>query len=186
MAISQRQMTLEAFLKLPEQEPELEYIEGRVTKKVSPQGRHSLLQKAILEVIDGFARPIRLAQAFPELRTTWAGSSPVPDVSVYRWSRIPTDENDEIANDFTTPPDVAIEIRSPGQTRAGQIRRCRWYVERGVEISLLVDDLERTVRRFEQGREPVVLRGSDRVELDNVLPGFVLTVDQLFGALRLG
>ncbi|MEA2631108.1 MAG: hypothetical protein QOE66_1327, partial [Chloroflexota bacterium] len=36
-------MTLEEFLTLPEDRPYLEYIDGRIKAKVSPQKKHSLL-----------------------------------------------------------------------------------------------------------------------------------------------
>ena len=37
-------MTLEEFLQLPEEEPSLEFIDGRVEQKVSPQKKHSATQ----------------------------------------------------------------------------------------------------------------------------------------------
>ena len=36
-------LTLEEFLKLPEEKPYREYIDGRIEVKVSPQSKHSLL-----------------------------------------------------------------------------------------------------------------------------------------------
>jgi Uma2 family endonuclease len=89
MAIAQRRMTLEEFLRLPEEEPALEYEDGMVTQKVAPKGRHSALQSGWVKLIDGYAVPRRLARAFPELRAGFAGASPVPDVSVYAGSASP-------------------------------------------------------------------------------------------------
>jgi hypothetical protein len=37
-------MTLVEFLALPEEEPALEFADGRVEQKVSPKGKHSGLQ----------------------------------------------------------------------------------------------------------------------------------------------
>ena len=83
MAVSQR-LTLEEFLRLPEEKPALELMHGVVGQKVSPKTRHSTLQAKSVELINRFAEPARLAFAFPELRTTFAGASVVPDVSVLR------------------------------------------------------------------------------------------------------
>src|SRR5438477_9938015 len=87
MAVTQRRLTLEEFLELPEEEPALEYFEGRITQKVPPKLRHSALQFEVAKLIDSFARPLGLARAFPELRTTYtdADASLVPDVAVFRW-----------------------------------------------------------------------------------------------------
>ena len=100
MAISQQPLTLEEFLKLPEKKPALEFEDGVVTQKVAPKGRHSALQFDLAERFNHFARPLRLARAFPELRTTFGGVSRVPDVAVYRWERIPRDAAGDVADDF--------------------------------------------------------------------------------------
>jgi hypothetical protein len=54
-----------------------------------------------------------------------------------------------------------------------------------VEISLMVNPLNRTVTLYQAGVSTCELRGCDRIDLDRVLPGFELTVEDLFGALGL-
>jgi Uma2 family endonuclease len=66
--------------------------------------------------VDAFAEPRRMARAFPELRTVFGGAAYVPDVAVYRWERIPPTAEGEVPDDFTEPPDIAVEIISPGET----------------------------------------------------------------------
>ncbi len=101
---------------------------------MSPKGRHSALRAALVERINHFAKPRRLAYAFPELRATFAGRSYVPDVAVYRWERIPRRPDGTVVDDILTPPDLAVEIASPEQRLAGLIRRCLWHVQHGVQI----------------------------------------------------
>src|SRR6266849_3246397 len=113
MALTQERIGLEQFLKLPEDKPALEYYDGMVIQKVSPKTRHSTLQGELVERINGFARPRHLAKAFPELRATFGGASPVPDVVILRWDRIPYDEKGILVDDITEAPAVAIEIVSP-------------------------------------------------------------------------
>lgn len=185
MAVTEKQLTLEEFLALPEEEPALEYHEGRITQKVPPQGKHSMIQFEVAQVVNLFARPKKLAVAFPELRATFAGSSRVPDVAVYRWDRIPVDDAGEVANQFREPPDIAIEIVSPEQSVNGLIRRCLWFIENGTQVALLVDPADHSVLRFQAGRPMAALHGRDRIELDEVLPGFALTVEELFGSLKM-
>jgi Uma2 family endonuclease len=179
-----RQLTLEEFLRLPEAEPALEYFDGVIRQKVSPKTRHSVLQRRLVAAIQAYAEPRRLAQAFPELRTTFADASVVPDVAVYRWSRLPVHADGSWIDDVTTPPDLAIEVASQGQSRASLLRRCRWYVDHGVEIALLVDPGDRSVHRFQAGDEPKLLRDGGRIDLDALLPGFELTVEALFSVLQ--
>jgi Uma2 family endonuclease len=186
MATVTKPMTLEEFLKLPEDEPALEFADGEVTQKVSPQGQHSALQDSLCELINNFARPSKLARAFPELRSTYAGVSRVPDVSVYRWERIPRDPKGRVANKFLEPPDLIAEIVSPDQSATTLVRRCIWYVAHSVEIALLVDPDDESVLLFRPNTIPQSLVDDDPIEVEQVLPGFRLTVAELFATLQMG
>jgi Uma2 family endonuclease len=186
MAITRQGLTLEDFLRLPEQKPALEYeADGTVTQKVAPQGYHSRIQTKLSAWLNDHAEPDELAMAFSELRTTYAGASYVPDVAVYRWERIPWDANGKIPKVFLLPPDAAIEIRSPEQSRSSQVRRCEWYVAHGVEIALLVEPEHETVRVFRPGATPALLQAADQIDFGPILPDLQLGVDELFGWLRM-
>lgn len=186
MAIDQQRLTLDEFLRLPDEEPALEFEDGAVRQKVSPKGQHSTLQWALTESVNAFARERRLALAFPELRATFAGRSYVPDVSVYTWDRIPRTEAGEVADDFLEPPAIAVEIVSPEQSVNRLVRRCLWYVDHGVAVALLIDPRDRSVLLFRPGARPVPVRGDERIDVDDVLPGFTLTPAAIFAALTLG
>lgn len=123
MAISQR-LTLEEFLRQPQEKPALEFMDGLVTQKVSPKTRHSIHQVIFTERVNRFARPTKLAFAFTELRATCGGASVVPDVSVFRWERIPRDADGEPLDDVVDPPDIAVDIVSPHQSVRSLTDRC--------------------------------------------------------------
>ncbi len=183
MAVLQKGLTLEEFLKLPEEKPALEFEDGTVTQKVAPKGHHSALQYEVAELVNRFARSRRLARAFPELRATYAGRSYVPDVSIYRWERIPVTDTGRVVNDFFEPPDIAVEVVSPEQSVNALVRRCLWYVDHGVRLALLIDPDDRSVIVFRPGSQPSALRGADPIDVADVLPSFQLTVADLFAAL---
>jgi Uma2 family endonuclease len=184
VAILPQQLTLEEFLALPERKPALEFEDGIVTQKPAPKLRHSRLQGKLAEDFNHFAEPRRLALAFPELRTTFAGSSVVPDVAVYRWERLRLNAAGELEDDCWESPDIAIEIVSPKQSVTALTRRCLWYVEHGVRMALLVDSQDRSVLVFWPGGRTAALRGTDRIDFGEVLPGFQLGVQELFASLR--
>src|SRR5690242_17423076 len=182
----QRRLTLEEFLALPEEKPALELEpDGRVVQKMSPKGRHSTLQRYFLQVFDGFAVGRSLARAFPELRTIFGGAAYVPDVSVYRGERIPRDASGQVADDFLEPPDIAIEIASPGQSVNALVRRSVWYVDNGVQIALVVDPDDESVLTFRRAQPPRAAREAEVLDLSDVLPGFKITVAEIFAALRI-
>ncbi len=129
--------------------------------------------------------------AFTETRATFGGWSPVPDVVVYRWARIPYDADGNLLDDFVEPPDIAVEIVSPEQSVAELRRGCARYVANGVGIALPLDPRDESILDFRPGAPPRKLDADERIELDGgstrwgtVLPGFALTLRELFASLR--
>lgn len=178
-----RRMTLEEFLVLPEEKPALEYIDGVVRQKVAAKPVHGSLQAFLVGAIDQVARPRRLGIVLPETRFVARRWAPVPDIVFYRRERLRVRR---APPDFTEPPDLAIEILSPGQTLSEQMQKCLDYVARGTVIALLVHPEEEGVFAFRSEQPLRVLRGDDRINLDDVVPGFELTVRQLFEAVNWG
>jgi Uma2 family endonuclease len=187
MTIASRAMTLDEFLAHHEQDPILEYAEGVVIEKMAPAWHHGAIAGLLSQWINGYAYPRRLGFAFPELRTTdrAAGVSRVPDVSVHVWDRI---ERDPVAQQHGAlmPPDIAIEIASPGQSRRKQIERCEQFVALGARIALMVDPRTGTIVDIRPGRPERRLRGDDLLDLGEVIPGLTMVVSELFTALQFG
>lgn len=185
MTTAQRRLTLEEFLELPEESPALELIDGVVTQKVAPQWLHGLLQVGCAVLINDYAQPRRLALAFSEIREASGRDSLVPEVGVYRWERIPLTADGRLTNAPPIPPDVAIEIISPGQSLNELIEKGRRYLTHGVQIVVIVHPDHETVTLLRADANVTTLRGEDRIDLDAVLPGFELTVRALFDTLQL-
>jgi Uma2 family endonuclease len=183
MAVTEQRLSLDEFLALPEKKPALEYEDGEVTQKVAPKGRHSALQTGIADLVNRLVKPGRLAFALTELRSTYARTSRVPDVSVYRWERLPRDARGRIADDFFEPPDVAIEIVSPGQRVNRLVRRCLSFVANGVGVALLVDPDDESVLLFRPNTPPVALRNADSIDLTDLVPGLRIRVQDIFAEL---
>jgi Uma2 family endonuclease len=184
MALVQAPLTLDQFLALRERKPALEFEDGVVTQKVAPKTRHSRIQYKFAERVNAFAEPRQLAMAFPELRTTYAGASTVPDVAVYHWARLPVDASGDLVDDCREPPDVVLEIVSPGQSSTALVRRCVWYVSNGVALALLADPADRSVIVFRADGPPLARRGDDPIEFGEIIPGLRFSPRELFSALR--
>ncbi len=187
MAVAYRGLTLEQFLRLPEERPALEYFQGRVTRKMAPDFHHSRLQFFVASRFESLAVPTGSAVAFTEARETFvnADASLVPDISIFHVDRVPVDDQGDVVRKVWVPPDIAVEILSPGQTIGSQLERCRWLVENGVRAAVFVNSRTRTTRVFRPGWESDLLRGSDRMDFTDVFRGVTLTVDELFAGLRI-
>lgn len=184
MAVTPKRMSLAEFLELPEVKPALELRHGMVSQKMAPSGPHSSIQGWFVSRIDWFAEPRELAQTFPGARLLLGEQTYVPDVVVYRWERVPSDERGELPRYFTTPPDLVIEILSPGQTETVLLERARELVAHSVGVVVCVNPARRKVHLIRADREVGPLGEGDVIDFVDVLPGFELTVSDLFARVR--
>ncbi|QKQ77629.1 Uma2 family endonuclease [Nostoc sp. TCL240-02] len=185
MAIAtQPQLTLDEFLKLSETEPASDFINGKVIQKPIPQGEHSLLQVTLCQTINGIAKRQKIAIAFSELRCTFGGASIVPDVSVFRWDRIPKTPSGRIANRFEIHPDWAIEILSPDQKLKKVLSKLLHCSRNGNELGWLINPEDESVLGVFPGQRVELYEGADKLP---ILEGIELelTVEQIFGWLSL-
>ncbi len=179
-------ISLEEFLKLPETKPYNEYINGQIIQKPMPQGKHSKLQSELIIAINALTKPRQTALAFPELRCTFGGRSIVPDVTLFAWSRIPVDEDGDIANVFRIAPDWTIEILSPDQNQTkvtGNIIHC---LDCGSKLGWLIDPDEKSVLVYPAKQQTRLLTQSDLLPVPDLLADLRLTVADLFNWLKLG
>lgn len=176
--------TLDGFLQLPETQPAIEYLNAQVTQKPMPQGEHSTLQSELINAINAVGKSARLAYAFPELRCVFGGAAIVPDISVFRWQRIPRMPNGRIANRFEISPDWAIEILSPEQAQTRPLEKLLHCVEHGTKLGWLLDPEAESVLTISSESRIKIYRHQDRLP---VLPDLELQVSaaDIFGWLSL-
>jgi len=176
--------SLSDFLKLPETKPAREYINGDIVHKPMPKGKHSRLQLVLCNSINEKAESLKKAYAFPELRCTFGSRSIVPDIAVFKWSRIPFDADGEVPNDFFLYPDWTIEILSPEQSTNRVIGNILYCIQNGCQLGWLIDPADRSILVFRPGAQDELLRGSTPLPiLENI--HLELTVDQIFGWLKM-
>ena len=176
-------LTLDDFLRLPEIKPALEFIDGRIIQKMSPNWHHSRIGAKLPAKIDEVAEDAKLGVSFVVLRCSFGGESYVPDLSYFTWDRLPLDEEGRLIERCLLPADWSIEILSPGQTVKQLMARLKRLVAKGVRLGWLIQPRKSrvlvvlpggTVRTFEMG---------EVLDADPVLPGFRLPITVLFGWL---
>ena len=176
--------TLKEFLKLPETKPALEYVNGKISQKPMPQGKHSTLQIELASAINQTGKVQKIAYAFTELRCTFAGRSLVPDIAIFEWQRIPVDENGQIAKRFEIAPDWAIEILSPEQSANKVIRNVIFCLKNGTKLGYLIDADDESITVFQPNQLPEVKEKQDILPVLNVLSNLQLTVTDVFNWLN--
>lgn len=175
-------LTLEAFLSLPETKPASEFIHGEIAQKPMPQGEHSRLQGKLCEAINQITESAQIAYAFPELRCSFGGESIVPDIAVFRWSRIPRQPSGRVLNRFSTHPDWSIEILSPDQSQTKVLSKLLHCTQYGTELGWLIDPEEETILTIGADQRVQLLKGTSNLPIISDIH-LTLTVDQVFSWL---
>lgn len=176
--------TLEEFLKLPETKPASEYLDGHIYQKPMPQGKHRILQTESASAINQLGKPKKLALALTELRCTFGGRSFVPDIAVFEWSRIPTDEDGEIANRFESYPDWTIEILSPDQSPNRVINKIIFCVNQGTKLGWFIDPDDKSVMVFQPNQLPEVKYDTSILPVLDVLRDWQVSPADIFAWLK--
>jgi Uma2 family endonuclease len=107
-----------------------------------------------------------------------------PDVAFIAWNDIPSD-----ADPGTPMPDwrisLAVEVISPGNTRDEMKRKLKDYFAAGVELVWYLYPIERVVRVYTSEEDCQTLTDADELDGGDVLPGFRVSVRELFDAGQL-
>ena len=149
-----------------------------------PQGQHSMIQIELCQAINQVANPHKIAKAFPELRCTFGEASIIPDIAVFRWSRIPIEPSGKIANRFEIHPDWAIEIMSSDQKQTKVLSNLLHCSRHGTKLGWLIDPEEESILVIDATQRVEIFLGNSRLAvIDGV--ELELTAKQIFDWLPL-
>jgi Uma2 family endonuclease len=107
-----------------------------------------------------------------------ADSLIIPDVAFFREERLPPRQTGQ--DWIRVPPDVAVEVKSPSNTRREIERKLEVYLGAGVPLVLVADtDRETISAHTPDGRVRIYRIGED-LDGGYVLPGFRVPVAEFF------
>lgn len=111
-----------------------------------------------------------------------AGLVRIPDISFIPWERHPDRKVPSLAF-VPFAPALAVEVLSPSNTPQEMSRKLTDYFSTGVRLVWFVDPRARTVEVFTGPGQSVVLNEGDTLDGGEVLPGFAVTLAELFSGL---
>jgi Uma2 family endonuclease len=105
------------------------------------------------------------------------GYTPVPDLIYVSFDRLPASWNENAA--CPVPPELAIEIISPGQTFGQMSQKASNYLTGGVLQVWVVDPAATSVTVFYLDRAPITYMGNGVITND-LFPELSIALDQIF------
>jgi Uma2 family endonuclease len=179
--ILSKSLSLEEFLQLPDTQPASEFIDNEIIQKSMPKGSHSVIQGELVTAINAVVKPQKLARAFPELRCSFDNRAIVPDVSVFKYDRIPVGKNGRILEEFELAPDWIIEILLPDRSQTKVIKKILHSLEHETEMGWLIDPKEETVFIYTPDRRSLWLdKPHEIIPVPAFALGLNLTIARLF------
>ncbi|MBG1264741.1 Uma2 family endonuclease [Nostoc commune] len=178
---AKNQLTLQEFLNLSPGEGDITYelLDGQAIPKMSPKKFHSKLTRALLNLIEqccegkGEVYP-ELAVALTRRGLDWA---PIPDILYISNKRLPPDWDQEGV--CSVPPDLVIEIISPGQTFGQMAAKAKDYLDAKVLRVWVLDSKARSITVFYPDAAPQTYMGEELLK-DSLFEGLEFTVEQVF------
>ncbi|NJR32615.1 MAG: Uma2 family endonuclease [Chamaesiphon sp. CSU_1_12] len=153
-----------------------ELIDSIAVPKMSPQYFHSRSTLALVNILnlwsDGRGR-VGIEWAF-DLSDNF---TPVPDLLYVSFDRLPESWNENTA--CPVPPELAIEIISPGQTFGQMTQKAGYYLTGNVLRVWVVDPEAKSVTVFYPDRAPATYIG-EGIITDDLFPGLSVAIDRLF------
>lgn len=172
-------LTLEAFLSLPEGDVAYELVNGVAIPKMAPQRFHSRTQKALLFILEAWGRDrgevgIEWSVTLKRQGIDWA---PVPDLLYVSNQRLP----DDFVGDgpCPVPPELAVEIISPDQSFGEMTEKALDYLAARVLRVWIVDPKSKSITVFRPEAIPQIFRGDTQLT-DSLFPDLNLTAQDLF------
>ena len=173
-------MTAEEFFAMPADGKYYELVRGELEEVCIPAILHGDVQLTIGVSLRAWLKENDVGRAFGEAGVVVErGPDTVrgPDIVFYSYERYPRGTPRQ---GFTeNPPEVAFEIRSPGDRRTRLLRKVAEYLDAGVVAVLSVDPERRTAELFTGEGPTVNFAAGDRLALPAPLDGWNPTVAEL-------
>ena len=108
------------------------------------------------------------------------GADRSPDASwlkIARWNNLTKEQQEKF---LPLCPDFIIELRSLSDVLNKLQAKMLEYIENGAQLAWLIDPQKKVVEIYRPNKQVEILRSPNTVSGDNILPGFVLDLAEIF------
>lgn len=175
-------MTAEELMELPDDDLRHELINGELITMPLPMLPHSRIEARLGVPLAQFIWDHDLGEVYfgdGGFQLTWNPDTVVgPDISVVSKERL--EQTGDVHGYWQGPPDLAIEIYSPGY-RPGKVRdRISRLFRCGTKQVWVADIKRRTITVYRSESDLTTFSGSDYLESQDLFPGFRISLEKIF------
>jgi len=176
-------MTAEELMQLPRGYYRAELINGELIKMPLAGFPHGRIASRLGVPLAQFIWDHDLGEAYfgdAGFQLTWNPDTVLgPDIAFISKERLR--EAGEVKGYWQGPPDLAVEVSSPGD-RPGKVNKkiARWF-SFGTKQVWIVDQKQSTVTVYRSPSDTTTFSGSDYLESPDLFPGLRISLDRIFG-----
>ena len=182
-ATSTALMTAEELLQLPDDDLRHELINGELITMPVPRLPHSRIEARLGVPLGQFIWDHDLGEVYfgdGGFQLTWNPDTVVgPDIAFISKERLK--EVAEVKGYWQGPPDLAVEVYSPGYRPGKVSERISRLFNAGTKQVWIVNLKHCTVTVYRSISDTTTFSGSDYLESPDMFPGLRISLDKIFG-----
>ena len=175
-----RLYSLAEFAALPDDGKRYELVDGKIVEAMGGNEQHGRVGSLLLTFLGYFVFQHKLGNIYgPDTDFQIGRNARLPDVAFVAKGRLlPADRGKTV---IPVAPNLAVEVRSPGDTKTEVADEVRQYQEAGVKLIWVINLRNETVEVYHPtDTKATVLKGNEELDGETVVPGFKLKVSNLF------
>lgn len=182
MATTEKLVTAGELRRLPEPPDGSRYelFEGELIEMAPAGGRHGACCAAVSSILHRYAKQRSTGHVVSNDTGVFTEKDPdtvlAPDLAY--WSRARLSEMPE--GFVEIPPDLAVEVVSPGDSQSYVHRKVLHYLDHAVSLVWVVDPKTRTLTTYRSRHDVSILGEAEEIAGGDVLPGFSCRVREFF------
>lgn len=176
-------VTANDLLRMPDDGYSYELVRGQLIRMSKPSPWHGVVGIRLQTDLYQFVEARKLGQVFPQDTGFKLASNPDtvrgPDIAFVRRERILVIGIPK-KGFWPGAPDLAVEVRSPNDSRPKLVEKANEYVRYGTRLVWVIDPERQGVVVFRPGQPAAIVKGEEELNGDDVVPGFRFRVKRLF------
>lgn len=183
MATQLRTMTADELWAMPENGIRRELVAGELREMSPPGEEHAYVSQNINRSLDAHVLANKLGRVYPEYGYVLESDPDTvraPDISFV--SKATLARRAPGTGFRRGIPDLAIEVVSPTDRASEVLAKVREYLAAGTPMVVVVDPEDQSVSVYRPGRKPLELSKSEVLDGEDVVPGWKLSVHDIFAA----
>ncbi len=169
---------LQAKLQDDGRDYQLELEDGKIIVMGPSDIESSEIGAELLRLLGNWVKPRKLGRLFDSSGGFIMPNTDLraPDVSFVCANRLLTSQR----SFAELVPDLVVEIKSQSDRISNIENKIKVFLTQGAQIGILIDPDKQTVTVYRSNGEPVVLANDDKLTIPELLPGWEISVSELW------